>query len=168
MSNSDGIKFYEISSEYIEYLRPYAIRLYTNFKKGDKNKRKYIGIVLHINGLDYFAPLSSSKKKHKYIQEGLDFIKIKHYAVINLNNMFPVPMNECTPVVFSDEKNITYRYIMLGEYRYIKMIREKIWKNARLLYNYKLKFGSTTPLAKRCNDFRLLEEKCKEYIEKHQ
>ena len=42
-------------------------------------------------------------------------------------------------------------------------MKEKIRKNARLLYNHKIKNGIGTPLAKRCNDFLLLEQKRKEY-----
>ena len=32
--------------------------------------------------MDYFAPLSSYKEKHKQMKETLDFIKIKRYSVI--------------------------------------------------------------------------------------
>ena len=41
-----------------------------------KNEQKYIGIILQVNGIDYFAPLSSFKLKHKTMDEMLDFIKI--------------------------------------------------------------------------------------------
>lgn len=41
---------------------------------------------------------------------------------------------------------------------------DKILKNAKSLYEYKMKNGNSTPLAKRCNDFTLLEEKCKKYL----
>ena len=87
--------------KYIDYLLPYAPHLYGNKQPGQNNERKYIGVVLRINDLDYFAPLSSAKKKHKYIEEGLDFIRVKNYAVINLNNMIPVPMSVCKQVDFS-------------------------------------------------------------------
>lgn len=33
----------------------------------------------------------SFKPKHKKMKESVDFIKIKDYAVININNMIPVP-----------------------------------------------------------------------------
>ena len=46
--------------------------------------------------MDYFAPLSSFKEKHTRMPEAVDFIKIKRYAVINLNNMFPVPVGLAT------------------------------------------------------------------------
>lgn len=45
---------------------------------------------MRVNGFDYFAPLSSFKDKHKTMKESVDFLKVKDYAVINLNNMFPV------------------------------------------------------------------------------
>ena len=163
MPKRKNIRFYEISPDYIEYLLPFAPHLYMNKRADQNNERKYIGIVLHINNLDYFAPLTSAKKKHKYIKEGLDFIKVKNYAVINLNNMFPAPFFVCKPVDFSKEKNPKYKDLLQAEYRFIKMIEEKIWKNARLLYNHKLKNGTDTSLAKRCNDFLLLEGKCREY-----
>ena len=87
----DNIKFYEISNKYIDYLSHHAPHLFLNKKPRQINERKYIGIILHINNVDYFAPLSSFKPKHKTMDEMVDFIKIKNYAVINLNNMFPVP-----------------------------------------------------------------------------
>ena len=40
--------------------------------------------------MKYFAPLSSYTPKHDKMKNGLDFIKIGNYAVININNMFPV------------------------------------------------------------------------------
>ena len=42
-------------------------------------------------------------------------------------------------------------------------IQEKIRKNALVIYKHKLEKGNSTGLAKRCNDFTLLEELCKDY-----
>ncbi len=159
----ENIKIYEIDAAYIDYLVPYAPHLFHNRQKGQANERKYIGVVLQVNGLNYFAPLSSFKPKHTEMKEGLDFLKIKDYAVINLNNMFPVPMTECRYVDFSSIKNPSYKTLLLSEYRYIKSIQEKIKKNAAALYNHKVANGDETPLAKRCNNFALLETKCKEH-----
>ena len=77
-----GLKIYEVNPRYVKYLSAYQEHIF--FSEGDKSSRKYIGIVLEINGLKYFAPLSSFKPKHKKMSEGVDFIKIKDYAVINL------------------------------------------------------------------------------------
>lgn len=163
MEEKNDIKIYEIAHDYIDYLHPFAPHLFENKQPGQNNERKYIGVVLQVNGMNYFAPLSSAKPKHKYMKEGLDFIKVKNYAVINLNNMFPVPSSVYTLVIFSNEKDFKYRDLLRAEYRFIKMIQEKICKNAKLLYNHKLRNGNSTPLAKRCNDFLLLEKKCREY-----
>lgn len=159
----DNIKLYNISSKYVDYLVPHAPHLFHNKKAGQQNERKYIGIVLHINGLDYFAPLSSFKPKHNSMKEALDFLKIKDYAVINLNTMFPVPKGVYTYVDISKERNPKYKSLLLAEYRYIRMIQDKIRKNAENVYKHKIQNGNGTPLAKRCNDFLMLEQICKEY-----
>ena len=159
----ENIKFYEVNPNYIKYLSAFAPHLFLNKRSDQKNERKYIGIVFQINGFDYFAPLSSFKDKHRLMKEGLDFIKVKDYAVINLNNMFPVPPSERSYVDISKESNANYRALMLAEYRFIKSIQEKIWKNAQALYKIKLKDGDSTSLTKRCNDFLLLEKACRGY-----
>ncbi len=159
----DNIKFYEVNSKYINYLLPYAPHLFHNKKKGQDNERKYIGVILHINDIDYFAPLSSFKNKHKKMQESLDFIKVKTYAVINLNNMFPVPYNQCKYIDINKECNLSYRNLLRSEYRFIKSIQEKIRKNALNVYKHKIQNGNKTSLAKRCNDFIALETAAKRY-----
>ena len=109
----DNIRFYEINAKYVDYLAPYAPHLFHNSKKGQANQRKYIGIVFQINDMEYFAPLSSFKPKHEKMKEGLDFIKILRYAVINLNNMFPVPYSERVYVNFETIKDPNYKSLLL-------------------------------------------------------
>ena len=160
----ENIKLYEVNADYIDYLSAYAPHLFQNKKPGQNNERKYIGIVFQINGLDYFAPLSSFKQKHHRMKEAVDFIKVKDYAVINLNNMFPVPLTERKYVDIRSERDPHYRALLLAEYRFIKSIQEKIRKNAQNVYKIKIKDGTSSALAKRCNDFLVLEKACKEYI----
>lgn len=162
----EPLKIYEISEKYVNYLLPFAPHLFQNKQPGQQNTGKYIGVVLQVNGMDYFAPLSSFKPKHHKMKEGLDFIKIKDYAVINLNNMFPAPKGTYQYVDFSQERNLKYQSLLMAEYRYIKSIQERIRKNAQTLYNHKQAHGDNTPLSKRCNDFSLLEEACKKYRRK--
>ena len=159
----ENLKIYEVDPAYIDYLSPYSPHLFLNKKPGQKNERKYIGIVLHINGFEYFAPLSSFKEKHRRMNETVDFIKIKNYAVINLNNMFPVPKEARTYVDISLIQGIQYKSLLLSEYRYIKSIQDKICKNARSVYTIKLRDGNSSPLAKRCNNFGQLEKCCSDY-----
>ena len=76
--------------------------------------------------MDYFAPLSSYKEKHKQMKETLDFIKVKTYSVINLNNMFPVQSKDYTYLDFSKEQDLNYKSLLESEYRYIKSIQGKM------------------------------------------
>ncbi len=158
----DNLKLYEVSESYINYLVPHAPHLFQNKKPGQQNSRKYIGILLEINGANYFAPLSSFKEKHKRMKESLDFIKIKDLSVININNMFPVPTGCFSYVDISKEHNPKYKTLLLKEYRYIKSVQDKIRKNAVTVYKLKVS-GQASALSKRCNDFLLLEQLCKQY-----
>lgn len=158
-----GISFYEIDETYIDYLAQFAPHLFHNKQAGQQNERKYIGVLLTINGYDYFAPLSSFKPKHAKMKEALDFLKIGDYAVINLNNMFPAAKKHCHFVDFSKEHNPQYKKLLESEYRIIRVRQDKILKNAVTLYNHRIKNGDTTGLGRRCNDFKLLEEKAKLY-----
>lgn len=160
----ENIKFYTVDNKYVDYLLPYAPHLFHNKKPEQLNERKYIGIIFQVNGMDYFAPLSSFKShKHTTMKESLDFLKVKNYAVINLNNMFPVPNGKYTYVDIQQENDLPYKTLLQAEYRYIKSIQDKIRKNAAILYEHRCKFEDTTALGKRCNDFLALEKLCKEY-----
>lgn len=161
-----AIKIYEVNPQYIDYLIPYAPHLFRNKQLGQHNERKYIGIVLTVSDMNYFAPLSSFKDKHKKMKNGLDFIKIGDYAVININNMFPIPNGEYTYVDIPAVKNLQYRKLLTTEYRIIRKLQDKIMKNAAEVYKHKLEKGDGTALAKRCNDFKLLEEKSKKFKSK--
>ena len=63
--------------------------------------------------------------------------------------------------------DVNYRNLLRKEYRVIKVIEEKILKNAQIVYSHKIHNGNKTSLCRRCNDFRLLEEKCKEWENTH-
>ncbi len=64
------------------------------------------------------------------MKESIDLIKVKNYAVINLNNMFPAPLEECRYVDIGAESDVHYRSLLLAEYRFIKSVQDKIIKNA--------------------------------------
>ena len=158
-----AIKIYEVNPQYIDYLIPYAPHLFQNKQPEQHNERKYIGIILVVNDMNYFAPLSSFKPKHEKMKNMLDFIKIGDYAVININNMFPVPDGEYIYVNIPTIKNLQYQKLLMTEYRIIRKLQDKIIKNASEVYKHKLNNGNKTALAKRCNDFKLLEEKSKKF-----
>lgn len=153
---------YEIDPMYVKYLSQFEKEVY--WSDGDKANRKYIGIVIEVNGVKYFAPLTSFKLKHKTMKETVDMIKISDYAVINLNKMIPVPMGIYRRVEFRHIRNESYKALLELEYREICKKANKIKKNANVVYNHKTTMGNSTALAKRCNDFEKLEKLYKGYI----
>ena len=162
----DSIKLYTVDPRYIDYLCVHCPHLFHNKKPTQANERKYIGIVLRVEDMNYFAPLSSFKDKHRHMKEGLDLLKIKDYAVINLNNMFPAQLVSCHYVDIAKVHNQKYKDLLLAEWRYIKSIQQKIRNNACTLYQLKIqaiKDSRDTPLTKRCADFLLLESLCHVY-----
>ena len=157
----NNIRIYEVKSEYTKYLSNYQKHIFA--QADGKDNRKYIGIVFEVKGIKYFAPLSSFKDKHKQMKEGVDFIKIKDYAVINLNNMIPVPDSQIVNIDINKEKDASYRYLLQAESREVNRQKNRIRKNAEIVYSHKKHNGVSTPLAKRTNDFDMLEKLCKEY-----
>lgn len=97
------------------------------------------------------------------MKASVDVIKLRDYAVININNMVPVPEGEYHLVDVNGTKDVEYRYLMQAESREINRQRNRIVKNADIVYQHKLRNGDSTPLAKRTNDFKELEKRCKEF-----
>ena len=50
-----SIKLYEVDHEYIDYLAPFAPHLFHNKKQEQQNERKYIGVILVVDDMKYFA-----------------------------------------------------------------------------------------------------------------
>lgn len=71
------------------------------------------------------------------MKNGLDFIKIGDYAVININNMFSVPNGEYTYVDIPTVKDSQYRKLLMTEYHIIRKLQDKIMKNAAEVYKHK-------------------------------
>lgn len=80
--------------------------------------------------------------------------------------MFPAPLNLCKTVKIENIKNEHYRNLVRAEYRIIKQKTEQIINNAKHVYNHKMINDGKSKLSLRCNDFKNLEIKCKEYSDK--
>ncbi|OGO89583.1 MAG: hypothetical protein A2Y24_00115 [Clostridiales bacterium GWE2_32_10] len=157
-----GLNFYVITDEYVKYLHNFDNTVVEN--KDPINRyfdRKYIGVVFELNEFKYFAPLSSFKNKHRKMKEAIDFIKIGTMAVINLNNMIPVPEGEITYCNIEKQDDMRYRQLLRNEYDICKHKENHIIKNAKSLYNKVTNYNSF--IAERCCDFKLLEDKCREW-----
>ena len=149
------MNLYMINNTYLKYLHNIDYRV----SEEDKPTRKFIGVVLMINEVRYYAPLSSPKEKHKYIRDrALDIFKIHNneLGVINLNNMVPVP--ECALIRFNiNDEDEDYRNLLKKQMVFIRNKKEAIIKKAEKLYKI-VKSGKQPKLNSRCCDYIMLEK----------
>ena len=71
------MKFFHIKEDFISYLRQFDTKVAEN----KKQTRPYVGIVLEINSIKYYAPFSFPKPKHKKMKNAKDFRKINKWYV---------------------------------------------------------------------------------------
>ena len=61
-----NFKIVKVDYNYCDYLRQYDNKV--TYNAGSKELRPYVGILFIINKIEYFAPLSSPKEKHKKLK----------------------------------------------------------------------------------------------------
>lgn len=164
------MKFYHIKDDYISFLKNFDNKVPDN----KNEKRPYIGIVLDIKGIKYYAPFSSPKPKHQKMKNSKDFRKINHglYGAINFNNMIPVVDSA---LIFFDINTIPdfkYRRLLQNQYQYIKNDSEQILKTAAALHTLIMTedkdLSSHELLVKRrCCNLKQLETATKQYSLQH-
>lgn len=160
------MRFYHITDRYIEFLRSFDEKVALN----KKETRPYVGVVLEIEGIKYYAPFTSPKPKHQKMKNGKDFRKINNglYGAINFNNMIPVLDSE---VILIDIENLAdqkYKRLLQNQYKSIKADIEGVQRTAEKLRKLVLteedKLSNYDKLIKsRCCNLNLLEEVYKTY-----
>ena len=162
----EDLKLYRINEEYAKFI-------YNNDKKVSKsfhikNKRPFVGIILRINNINYFAPLSSPKNKHKNMKNNIDFIKINkgRDGVINLNNMIPILMNQCYEIDIKEEIKNDKKYGIILKYQLVWCNKnsEQIINSAKRLYSLIVNNKANLNLKNRCCNFKFLEKKLNQFI----
>lgn len=170
------MKLYSITDKYINYLRKFDDKVYDNKEDKRKVTRKYLGIVLDINQLKYYIPMSSPKKsdyKNKEIRKSvIPIIRIVSNEEINnipvlkgtlrISNMIPVPDSELVLYEPQKEKNKNYKILVEKELEFINKNQDMIIKYANIIYRQKINNYDVSYI-KNVVDFKLLEEKCIEY-----
>lgn len=164
---TDKLNIYNVSQRYYNYIRRYDNKV--PYLMHGKENRPFIGIVLSINDCLYFAPLTSPKLKHLHMKNMLDFHKIDEgkLGAINFNNMIPVPRSELREVnleesILDSFDTKKYKTLLKNQKEWCNYNRLNIIDKATKLYNI-IDEPAMYKLRKRCCDFKLLEEKCKEY-----
>ena len=164
---SNQLMLVKLDTAYCNYLRSFDKKVPYNFN--EKELRPFIGVLFKIDDLMYFAPLSSPKPKYLKMKSKLDFFKIDNgkLGVINFNNMLPVCEDNITKLDLDKE------CLTKSEEKYTKLLKEQIyWLNrndeklygrSKKLYDKYVLGTLDSNIAKRCCDFKLLEDKCMEY-----
>ena len=158
------LKFYEVDSEYIKYLKENGDDKIPNIEY-KRHKKFFCGIVLTINNFNYFAPVSSyNKKVHTsflIMDKDKETKKLKPISSLRFSFMFPCPIEYLSQKDFSKEDE-KYRNLLRKELRYCNKNREKIKKLANEVYKLGLK-EETRKKFNICN-FKKLEETYFRYI----
>ena len=164
-----NLYFIKVKEEYVEYLRKYDLKVQDNSKL--KNNKPYIGILIQVQELRYFAPLSSPKKKHFLFDRlnnenklPIDIFLIKDnknktIGVINFNNMIPVTEKNIIYFNIKEDKNYT---LLKKEHIYCIKHKEEIIKKAVKVYNLVTRYKKESLIKRSCN-FKVLEEQAKHF-----
>ena len=156
------VKFYDVDDKYIDYLKKFDNKI-PNIRYVSNNKF-VTGILLNINGCEYYAPISSFKIKQRtnFIIRDYDN---KALSSIRFCFMFPIPIQIKNKVLFFKEfSKETYqnRIFLRKELKYINKNIDEVLRQAISVYDKRIK--NQLSYVKNCCNFSLLEEKCKLYV----
>ena len=160
---------YEVSDDYIKYLKKYDKRVLDNHFIA--HNRKYIGIKIILNNKNYYLPLSHPDKTDfvngKPRKSVIPIFRIitnkgRLLGKVLINNMIPVPTSELTYYDVNQESDINYKNLVLMERRILQANKKTIINNARILYNQKIS-GVNYPYLNATVDFTRLESACDTY-----
>lgn len=151
----EKIKFYNIDNDYIKYLHQFDKKVPFN----KQQRRPYVGIVIQIENINYFAPLFSPKKSHTKYSDNPTYIRIgEQYGIIRFNNMISVDETCLNYIDFNQIEDKKYKNLLLAQNVFIQKNTEKIRKKAEKLYKWVTKDKKEFFVELSCN-FKLLEEK---------
>ena len=190
-SLKDKLTFVNIDQNYLKYLHEYCPEVY--YRPIGYDNKPYLGILVEDKGNEYVIPLSSAKEKHKYwnnvetdrfliyeisnkkpLSKNAVYKEISAgtieqiFSVIDLKKMLPIKEGLYTRVdlTTNPEDSVetqNYKNLMNKEFAFCIKILPLIIKKANKLYYKQI---STGKIAKFCCDFKLLEEKSREYNSK--
>lgn len=166
-----SLSFYNVDKDYIYYLQYMETkkRGFThvpNMEYENKEQKFICGIVLEINGMKYYVPVSSYKKQQKdnilinIIRDAKNPVK----GSLRFNYMFPAP-DECITELIISKEEVKRRNLLNKELRFVLENEERIRNKAKQTYS-KVKNQVNDNIVKNSCDFKLLEKACKNYSKK--
>ena len=190
-SLKDKLTFININQDYLRFLHEVCPEVY--YKPISYDNKPYLGILINNESQEYVIPISSAKKKHEswknievdrfLIYEKYDRMpdspdavckrlpdgSIEHLlSVIDLKKMIPVRDGLYTKVnlihsTTDSEEVRNYKNLMNKEFAFCLKLLPLMIKKATKIYEKQI---STGKIVKYCCDFKLLEEKYREYKSK--
>lgn len=161
------LELYHMKLDYQMYLYNYDSKV--PMLEGNKCTRPFLGIVFSTQDKNFFAPLTSPKKKHFYMQDTQDFLKIKGGKLggINFNNMMPIPMEDIEKIQIEQISNKKYAHMLQMQLEWARQHQKVIQKRAYALYYLIIEKQASKKLENRCCNFSILEQSYMTYISKH-
>lgn len=162
-----NFKLVKVDYKYCDYLREYDERV--PYNRGIKYLRPFIGILFEVDGIEYFAPLSSPKEKHKKLKNTMDLVKIDNgrYGVINFNNMIPVTNKNYIEFDLYSKPGTKQEFdrqnLLKTQLKWLNDNKKSVIGKAVRLYDMYKKNRLPNRIKNRCCNFVLLEEKCIEF-----
>lgn len=155
------LKFYDIDPAYADYLRRFDSRI-PNITY-ETNNKFVCGIVLSINGHDYFAPISSNKTRQQtsmLIEDNSGNV----LSSIRFSFMFPAPQSVISAKNFQAvrETDSAYADLLEKEYNFCRKNEQAILDKAMKVY--RIGCNPNHVLHRYCCEFPLLEAKHDEWI----
>ena len=164
----DQLNFYTVDLNYVSHLQQTEMRKrgfsrVTNIDYGEQRKQKFLcGIVLQVNGHDYYVPMSSYKqqKPDNFLIKAANGIVV---SSLRFNYMFPVPKELVAERKIATEPDRAYRALLAQELRFCINHQDEIRRLAERTYKRVLLNKNPGLVANSC-DFLLLEEECVNYM----
>jgi protein AbiQ len=154
-----------VEEDYINFLKTIDNKVPDNYV----GKRAYIGIIMEIDGVQFFAPLTSYKTKQDSIDSSIATIFKLHergnpsnkLGMISINNMIPVLNDQ---IIKLDIENQPYKYksMLYKQYEFIKEKKDEIIFRANKLYDLVINKKSPFYVKMSC-DFSKLTSHSKTY-----
>jgi len=158
------LNFYDVDKKYIDYLQKEETeaRGFTHVPNVSyPNSKKFLcGIVLTVNGFQYYVPVSSYKTKKS--DNILITLGAQVVGSLRFNYMTPVPQSCLSIRVIKNEPNLKHKRFLNAELNFCRKNQTKINNQARRTYNNVLKRVSAHIAQNSC-DFKLLETACMNY-----
>ena len=159
-----SLQFFEVDSAYLSYLRSVEPRIpNTDYPRCEKF---FCGVVLHINGFEYLAPVSRFTKAQ---QSSFLIYDPKGMPISSVRCAFMFP---CAPELrkrkdFCAEPDHAYRHLLWLEYQYCLQHEKELHQKARHVYHGVCEIEHCY-IAENCCDFAALERRCAAYKKEQQ